>query len=77
MLINNSLKRRENFLFDTENNTAFLRNTETKILSYISSTRVFLSYLTYFHQFGRLTVLNPMRKVSFTFGVFFTSNDIP
>ena len=38
---------RENFLFDTRNNAAFLFDTETEILSYLSFTRVFLSHLTF------------------------------
>jgi hypothetical protein len=41
-----ALGKRENFLFGPENNALFLFNTETENISYMSSTRVFLFYLT-------------------------------
>jgi hypothetical protein len=37
----------ENFVFGPKNNAPFLFDIETENLSYMSSTRVFISYLTF------------------------------
>jgi hypothetical protein len=47
MVTGQSVPHGENFLFNTRNNVVFLFDTEIEIIFYMSSTQVFLSYLTF------------------------------